>query len=285
MFLSKPTMDYRNSTYFFLSIIFLTFSIRIPTGTAFPLRGLAEGLTWGTNLCSDLDYITQSTKSIRWTYSWGAVPSNTTCSSFASDFEFVPMIWGRKSITDIPFISGTSQYLLGFNEPNVQSQSDLTPTEAAQLWPQVTAIAKKYNLSLVSPATAGCNTDWLTEFFTACQCENDIVAIATHSYDCSSNGIGNCIDKMAKQFKNKPLWLTEFNCGNGGKNATAAEHLAFMKEMLPVLDKSTTVQRYAWMSARDTKVPGSSLFVSNTEPDNPLFTKLGQFYGSSNSNP
>ena len=55
----------------------------------------------------------------------------------------------------------------------------------------------------------------------------------------------------------------------GGKNATETEHLAYMKEALPILDKNSNVQRYSWMSARDNKVPGASLFTNNNNPMNP----------------
>jgi len=181
-----------------------------------PSRGLGEGLTWGSNLCSDIDYVMSSTKGITWTYSWGATPSNTSCSAFTNNqFEFVPMIWGANSISNPIYVNSLSKYLLGFNEPNAKGQSNLTPTEAANLWPKVLGIAKKYNLSLVSPATAGCDTTWLKQFFSACtNCEKDIVAIATHSYDCNPQGLTTCINSMTKEF-NKPLWITEFNCGNG----------------------------------------------------------------------
>lgn len=57
-----------------------------------------------------------------------------------------------------------------------------------------------------------------------------------------------------------------------------------MKEALPILDKNSNVQRYSWMSARDNKVPGASLFTNNNNPMNPQFTKVGQFYANTANN-
>lgn len=41
----------------------------------------------------------------------------------------------------------------------------------------------------------------------------------------------------------KPIWVTEFNCGDGSRNASAAEHLAYMKVALPILDATAHVER------------------------------------------
>ena len=41
----------------------------------------------------------------------------------------------------------------------------------------------------------------------------------------------------------KPIWVTELNCGDGARNASAAEHLAYMKTALPILEASESVER------------------------------------------
>ena len=57
-------------------------------------------------------------------------------------------------------------------------------------------------------------------------------------------------------------------------HATAAQHLQFMRAALPFLDGDARVQRYAWMSGRDKKIPGAALFDG---PGGQL-TELGRFY-------
>ena len=71
----------------------------------------------------------------------------------------------------------------------------------------------------------------------------------------------------------KPVWFTELNCGDGMRNATAREHLAYMDIALPILDADARVQRYAWMSVRNVHVPGAALIG----PDGAL-TALGERY-------
>ena len=60
------------------------------------------------------------------------------------------------------------------------------------------------------------------------------------------------LDGAYNKFK-RPLWLTEFNCGDGAPdynpyaNQTAANHLRFMKAALPKLEAAKHVQRWvAW---------------------------------------
>ncbi|CAN0554626.1 unnamed protein product, partial [Ectocarpus sp. 8 AP-2014] len=53
-------------------------------------------------------------------------------------------------------VGDTSPYLLGFNEPNYGEQANLTPQEAADLWPQVRQQADDLGMELVSPAVNFC---------------------------------------------------------------------------------------------------------------------------------
>ena len=50
-----------------------------------------------------------------------------------------------------------ARYLLGFNEPNIVTQSNLTAAEACDQWPLLEAAAAKKNLSLGSPAVNHCH--------------------------------------------------------------------------------------------------------------------------------
>jgi hypothetical protein len=234
-------------------------------------RGLSFAVTTDNAATFCLDWAL-ARPSVSWIYSWGLSPAELTCDS-ALPFE--PMFWGAKSVANDSslFTTTASTHVLGFNEPNGKDQSDLTPTEAASLWPTVAAAALARNLSLVAPVPSGADTQWLDSFFAACGgCEASIVAIALHPYACEAAGLKSSLDTWGKY--QKPLWVSEFNCGDGSKNATAAEHLAWMKVALPILDADARVERYAWMSSRDVKVPGAALF---TDVGGTL-TALGKFY-------
>ena len=56
--------------------------------------------------------------------------------------------------------TGGYQHLLGFNEPDSVDQADLSPTQAANLWPRLMATG----LVLGSPAPAVPSDGWLARF-------------------------------------------------------------------------------------------------------------------------
>jgi Glycosyl hydrolase catalytic core len=76
---------------------------------------------------------------IGWWYNWSPTPEHTVQSSYvALGLEFVPIQWGGSvdAATLASQIPEGAKYLLGFNEPNFVQQSNLTPQQAAALWPQ-----------------------------------------------------------------------------------------------------------------------------------------------------
>jgi hypothetical protein len=86
-------------------------------------------------------------------------------------------------------ISAGATHLLGFNEPDLGAQSNLSPQQAADAW-------KKYiqpfagRVKLVSPAVtngaAPMGLAWMDNFIRACSgCTID--AIAIHIYDSATN--------------------------------------------------------------------------------------------------
>lgn len=162
----------------------LALSFTIASGSS--KRGLSEAVKWGDVFCADLSTAVSAPQPVTWAYSWSLFPASP-CSQLSSGVaDFAPMVWGRKSVNaTLNFTTGV-RFLLGFNEPNGAAQSDLTPAEAAALWPSVSATAKAAGLQLVSPAPAGNGVSWLDQFFSLCNgCLTDIVAIAQHTYVCT----------------------------------------------------------------------------------------------------
>jgi hypothetical protein len=236
-------------------------------------RGLsmAHSPLHAATFCADL---AAAQSAISFTYSWALSPPDESCAAL-SEIDFAPMFWGSSAArndSDL-WTSPRTTHVLGFNEPNGKAQSNLTPAEAAALWPAVAAAARARNLSLVAPVPSGTDTAWLDAFFAACDgCADSIRVIALHPYSCDAASLKAALSAWGKY--GKPLWVSEFNCGDGMKNATAAEHLAWMRIALPILDADARVERYAWMSGRNVKVPGCALF------DGPggTLTELGRFY-------
>ena len=89
---------------------------------------------------------------------FGVVLTRSRDSFHSNSSRSVAMVWGDRTVAElddwVPHASTT--HLLGFNEPNLRHQSNLTAARACELWPAVVAAAKKHNLLLGSPAANHC---------------------------------------------------------------------------------------------------------------------------------
>jgi hypothetical protein len=226
-----------------------------------PLRPCKRGIATNAAPTSALAP-SPSKPGVRWWYNWG-----TAANGGAAGIEFVPMLWGSGSV-NTPLPSG-SDYVLTFNEPNFKVQSNLTPQQAAGLWPSVEARAHATGAAIIAPAVnfcgspsdpSGCSdpglTDpysWLKQFFAACPgCEVDYIAV--HWYNCDLPSLKAYIEGNTSsggtlegftQF-HKPLWVTEFSCEG---NHSAAQQKAYMQAAIPYLEGNPNVYRYSWFSA------------------------------------
>lgn len=89
-----------------------------------------------------------------WYYNWTPGRFNDYA---GAESEFIPTIWNGANVNASGFIaiaaSGASE-VLGFNEPDNPTQSNMSVAEAISLWPQIEAAADSLNLRIGSPATA-----------------------------------------------------------------------------------------------------------------------------------
>ncbi len=153
----------------------------------------------------------------------------------------------------------TAKYLLGFNEPNFGSQANLTPAQAAAIWPQVEQFAAQHDLAIVSPAVNYCGSpcnvqnpfDWLDQFFAACPgCKVDY--IAAHWYACTPSALSSYLSTFESKYT-QPIWLTEFACTDGSGAAEAeADQATYMEAALALLEADPRVFRYSWFTGRST---------------------------------
>jgi len=221
---------------------------------------------------------------ISWYYDWGVEPP-AIAQGQLSGIEWVPMCWGAVDQADIADIEAripdTAKYLLGFNEPNFKSQANITPDQAAAMWPFLEKIAEDKGLELVSPAVNWCGdcvegvtndpTDWLDKFFAACIfCKVDYIAI--HNYAPYSSALKSYIQKFMKY--NRPLWITEFAPWDAPKPDYNGV-VQYMMEAVPILENDTSVFRYTWFATRVNTNPDINLLGANG-----TLSKLGQLYAS-----
>ncbi|OBZ77693.1 hypothetical protein A0H81_01697 [Grifola frondosa] len=151
---------------------------------------------------------------------------SSTLNNLPNGVEYVPMLWGTDAVHTSSWnahanaaIANGATALLGFNEPDLNTQSNLTPQAAAQAWmTYMQPFAGK--AKLVSPAITNggppMGTAWLDSFMSECQtlgCTID--AIAAHIYDSATNTpyFQSYITDLGTRY-NKPVWITEFS-GSG----------------------------------------------------------------------
>jgi hypothetical protein len=226
----------------------------------------------------------ESLANLTWFYNWGKSAPNITAQCTKSlGHEFVPMQWGKSGIDSLESaISPNAKSLLAFNEPNQQGQSNVTPQEASELWPQIEAVAHKFNLRIGSPSAVYCGAncitaspfDWWDQWLGNCTSGCHFDFLATHYYSCDiqefKSFLGECWNKYQK-----PIWITEFCCPL--PNGPLSKEEDFMQSALTVLEQDTHVERYAWFSTQTSGWLGTvgSLLNDDNSP-----TELGKLYDS-----
>ncbi len=211
-----------------------------------PFKGVAN------SACGDLARL-----GVSWWYNWTPGPSGCTAS------QFVPMIWGHtgseQSASGIStaigkLVSAGYKTVLGFNEPDNTSQSNISVATAISLWPSF----DDPSMRLGSPATQGNSTGltWIQDFMSQVNADTSgtlrVDFIATHWYGWNA---GSCDAKAAnleswiKQIEaipgNRPIWITEWGCLNKS-NPDAATVQAFYSGAIAMFARHPRLERYAW---------------------------------------
>ncbi|KAM0789286.1 hypothetical protein ACM66B_000126 [Microbotryomycetes sp. NB124-2] len=209
---------------------------------------------------------------LAWAYNWANSETWGSQPALNQNVEFVPMLWGKDatgwSAAASKAISEGSKHLLGFNEPDLGSQSNISPTEAARLWKlnmqPFAGKAKLISPAITNgPANQGMGTGWMDQFLAACTgCRIDGIAI--HWYDSATNTgyFTNYLTDVANKY-GKKIWLTEF-AGSG----SVAEQQAFFKKVVPWMESQSFVERYAAFGA----------FAGTFVNDDGTLRPLGQTY-------
>lgn len=97
---------------------------------------------------------------VAWVYNWGVAPTGSSTVFTPTTMTFIPMCWnGDFNDTSLrQYLTahqGEVEYLLAFNEPNLQYSaggSAMTPQQAANAWSKVEQVAADFGLQIVAPA-------------------------------------------------------------------------------------------------------------------------------------
>jgi Glycosyl hydrolase catalytic core len=193
-----------------------------------------------------------------WAYDWSTQPPPPD-----RRLEWVPMVRGSRSVTPTVLGSlraaaraGRARYLLGFNEPDSSSQADMTPGEAARLWPEL----ERTGLKLGSPAPQVAGDGWLARFMALAKPRHlEVDFIALHYYQDFTNP--RAVQTLRRQLTQihdayrKPIWITEIGAIDirrwGEPMMLAPTEAAadiYMRHLFAMLDSLPFVQRYAWFT-------------------------------------
>ena len=243
-----------------------------------------RGVAFNFSISEDLPVLSPY---ISWDYNWGNTSSELSALWFdTNEMDYCPMCWNGNYSADAirAYVAAhpATKYLLAFNEPNLTDQANMTPAQAAALWPAVVALAEELNLKLISPAMnygtlAGYSDPikWLDEFFEQPNVSlDDVYAISIHCYMGSAGAMAAFVQKFAKY--NKPIWLTEF-CAWENVNSVEAQ-MDYMSAALNYLETTELVERYAWFIPRWSKhnvSPYMELLTSGVESS---LTDAGKVY-------
>jgi hypothetical protein len=209
-----------------------------------------------------------------WYYTWSTTHGGVTTPKTA---KFVPMIWGADSVntTALAQAKSAGPYLLGFNEPDMGAQSNMSVDKALSLWPKLMSAGKV----LGSPAVAyGGDTPggWLDKFMRGAKSKGyrvDFITLHWYGGDFNATRATSQLKGYLQTVYNryhKPIWLTEhalIDFSNGTRYPSQAQQAAFVTTSAKMLAGLPYVQRYAWfgLPAKDNE-PSSGLFKSGGAP-------------------
>jgi hypothetical protein len=218
---------------------------------------------------------------VSWYYNWSG-SENEACAA-PNGVEYVPMIWGADTAANIQtsvagFVSKGYKYVLGFNEPDNTTQSNVAVASALALLPAFDSAAA---IAVGTPATQANTTGqaWFTQYMAGVAASTTLRAdfIAIHWYGWNAGSCDAAASQLESYIKyaeafpgNRPIWLTEWGCLNQSA-PTAAGVIAFFQGALAVFAKHPRLARYAWYQW------SPNCEVYNTDD---TLTALGQVYAA-----
>lgn len=203
-----------------------------------------------------------------WWYDW-------TCRGESSPgYEFVPMVKGHRR--PVPgselerMDDPAARHLLGFNEPERDSQGNLIVDEAIAAWPAMTAFAQEKKLRLGSPSVSsdGQGGIWMRAFMEQAQRKKLRIDFITAHWYRSADPVAfeEWLKELYAAYR-RPVWITEFNAMFTKADDNA--HALFLRGALKALERQRFVERYAYFNTKEGK---AALLKDDT------LTKLGEIY-------
>ncbi|MFD7655695.1 glycoside hydrolase family protein [Actinosynnema sp. NPDC059797] len=205
-----------------------------------------------------------------WYYTWA---SDTQGIATPAGVEFVPMIWGAGAVNDDQLnrarSAGTT--LLGFNEPDMAGQANMSVEQALSLWPRLQATGMR----LGAPAVAFGGDrpgGWLDRFMTGAAARGyrvDFIPLHWYGSDFSTAATGHLQGYLQAVYDRyrKPIWLTEYGLidftGPRPGYPSQAQQADFARRSAAKLNGLPYVERFAWFSL-STRTSPTGLYDGTT---------------------
>lgn len=211
-----------------------------------------------------------------WYYNWHATPDSIDTPPGVT---FVPMIWGASDVNtaELNEVKREGHVLLGFNEPDQRSQSNMSVNQALSLWPQLEATGMELGSPGVSWATNS-PSGWFGQFMQGAQARGyrvDFINVHWYGQRNFTDPAKN-VSELKKYLEQthdlwgKPIWLTEFALTNFQSGPypvypTETQQAAFLTAATQMLATLPFVQRYAWyaLSASGVNKGTTALYSTN----------------------
>lgn len=222
----------------------------------------------------------------RWLYNWNVEPPE----NHSASIPFTPMIYRAgagfaEQVARVKALAASAGYreLLGFNEPDAESQGNMSVEDALAAWPKLEATG----LRLGSPGCVHPDNEWMLAFMKGVEQRRlRVDFVCVHSYG------GPGVDSLARRLEkvhalfNRPIWITEFAVADWDAKAPARNRFSeervadFVAGILPRLEAMDFVERYSWFHGGVSGEPlrSSRLF----HPDGSL-TLVGKAYRDSDT--
>jgi hypothetical protein len=257
------------------------------------VQSVKRGIACNTMSAADFEAIAPG---VSWYYNWGATPLTVPA---GVNIQFIPMAWNGVS----SFQTQISSYLaagnrpsvvFALNEPNLEGQAFMTPSNSAITFEQVNAICSNYDIPVIAPHMAeGSAADQSITAYDPIQGSNvtytyETPYIAAFEYYCGSTvpagmsdhsygGYGDLtywIGQMHTDYPTQTVWVTEFNGSGDGQTNDDATVIANMIPSVDYLERTPWIQGYSWFMSQISGDPHNSI-LSTTDG---VLTAAGQVY-------
>ena len=174
----------------------------------------------------------------------------------SSPVPFVPMVWGATAAggVDTAGLAG-EPVVLGFNEPDLRAQSNLTVAQAIALWPDLMATGARLGSPAVATShTLGANS-WLGKFMAqagAAGLRVDFIAVHYYSTNPDVAAFKSWLTKVYNAY-HLPIWVTEWGLVDftNPDRFTATETATFFTAGTLMMDGLGFVEKQAWFGLYD----------------------------------